>query len=97
MRKKKKSSRKQVKGGAFLTAVQIPADLSYRECVLTFYGGREVVIENYRRILAIDEHQIRLLTRNGILVLEGSQLVIASYSPEEMKIRGHVKRALFEG
>ena len=55
------------------------------------------MIENYRRILAIDEHQIRLLTRNGILVLEGSQLVIASYSPEEMKIRGHVKRALFEG
>lgn len=38
-------------GGEVLSAMQVPSDLAFGEPVVTFYGGREVQIENYRRIL----------------------------------------------
>ena len=52
MRKKKKQKKSlHPPGGEVLSAMQVPSDLAFGEPVVTFYGGREVQIENYRRIL----------------------------------------------
>ena len=52
MRKKKKQKKSlHPPGGELLSAMQVPSDLAFGEPVVTFYGGREVQIENYRRIL----------------------------------------------
>ena len=52
MRKKKKQKKLlHPPGGELLSAMQVPSDLAFGEPVVTFYGGREVQIENYRRIL----------------------------------------------
>ena len=51
MRKKKKQKKSlHPPGGELLSAMQVPSDLAFGEPVVTFYGGREVQIENYRRI-----------------------------------------------
>ena len=50
MRKKKKQKKSlHPPGGEVLSAMQVPSDLAFGEPVVTFYGGREVQIENYRR------------------------------------------------
>lgn len=81
---------------AFLSAMQIPADLSYREAVFTFFGGRELYVENYQKILTYEPRCIRILTRKGIVRIEGSRLTIAYYSGEEMKIAGQMQTITFE-
>ena len=72
-------------------------DLSYREAVLTFFGGRELYVENYHKILTYEPCCIRILTRRGRVRIEGSRLTIAYYSGEEMKITGQMQTITFEG
>ena len=70
--------------------MQIPADLSYREAILTFFGGRELYVENYQKILTYEPCCIRILTRRGRV------RTIAYYSGEEMKITGQMQTITFE-
>ena len=81
---------------ALLSAMQIPADLSYREAVLTFFGGRELYVENYQKILTYEPCCIRILTRKGIVRIEGNRLTIVYYSGEEMKLTGQLQTITFE-
>ena len=52
MRKKKKQKKSlHPPGGELLSAMQVPSDLAFGEPVVTFYGGREVQIENGGKLL----------------------------------------------
>ena len=51
--------------------MQVPSDLAFGEPVVTFYGGREVQIENYRRILEYNACRLCVLTQYGRLLLVG--------------------------
>lgn len=82
--------------GAWLSRMQIPADLAYQESVLTFWGKREVCVENYRRILEYQCGRIVVLLKNGTLILNGEGLCITHYSREEMKISGQIREITFE-
>ncbi len=75
----------------FLEKLQIPPDLSRRDCILTLCGSGELYIENYRCILDYREQEIKLLTRKGVLFVRGSGLVISSYTGEEMYITGKIR------
>lgn len=79
-----------------MSRMQIPADLAYQESVLTFWGKREVCVENYRRILEYQCGRIVVLLKNGRLVLRGENLCITHYSREEMKISGQIQEITFE-
>ncbi|MDD7739085.1 MAG: YabP/YqfC family sporulation protein [Fusicatenibacter sp.] len=92
----KKGKKKDSVVSKMLSSMQVPADLSYRESVITFFGNREVYIENYRKILQYDPERLRILTRNGILSLEGKCLQINYYSNEEMKITGDIRKIIFD-
>lgn len=76
--------------------MQIPADLAYQESVITFWGKREVCVENYRRILEYRNDRIVLLLKNGKLCIGGCSLNITHYSREEMKISGQIHEITFE-
>lgn len=63
MRKKKKQKKSlHPPGGELLSAMQVPSDLAFGEPVVTFYGGREVQIENFRRILEYNACRLCVLT-----------------------------------
>lgn len=93
MRKKKN---RNAPASALLSAMQIPSDLSYGEAVLTFFGGRELYVENYKKILRYEPECISILTQNGRIKVEGDCLVITYYSGEEMKIVGRIRNLTFE-
>lgn len=92
--KRKKNSNPPA--AALLSAMQIPSDLSYRETVLTFFGGRELYVENYRKILRYEMECICIQTRRGRIQIEGKSLMIVYYSSEEMKITGQIQNIVFE-
>ena len=72
MRKKKKQKKSlHPPGGELLSAMQVPSDLAFGEPVVTFYGGREVQIENFRRILEYNACRLCVLTQYGRLLLVG--------------------------
>lgn len=87
MRKKKKQKKSlHPPGGELLSAMQVPSDLAFGEPVVTFYGGREVQIENFRRILEYNACRLCVLTQYGRLLLVGEGIRIVSYSGEEMRV-----------
>ncbi len=73
---------------------------SVRSCfwepVVTFYGGREVQIENFRRILEYNACRLCVLTQYGRLLLVGEGIRIVSYSGEEMRVEGRIDQATFQ-
>lgn len=81
---------------ALLSAMQIPSDLSYRETVLTSFGGRELYVENYQKILRYENEHICIQTRRGRIKIAGRGLMIVYYSSEEMKITGRIQSVSFE-
>lgn len=74
--------------------LQIPPDLSRRDCILTLCGSDELYVENYRCILEYREEEIRLLVRNGMLLIRGGCLMISSYTGEEMYITGKIQEII---
>ena len=71
MRKKKKQKKSlHPPGGELLSAMQVPSDLAFGEPVVTFYGGREVQIENYRRILEYNAASVCLHNTAGCSLWE---------------------------
>lgn len=74
--------------------LQIPPDLSRKDCILTLCGSGELYLENYQKILEYREDKIRVLTKNGILSVAGKGLVIASYTGEEMYVTGLIREIL---
>ena len=76
--KKRKSRKKSLHppGGELLSAMQVPSDLAFGEPVVTFYGGREVQIENFRRILEYNACRLCVLTQYGRLLLVGEGIRI---------------------
>ena len=97
MRKKKKQKKSlHPPGGELLSAMQVPSDLAFGEPVVTFYGGREVQIENYRRILEYNACRLCVLTQYGRLLLVGEGIRIVSYSGEEMRVEGRIDQVTFQ-
>ena len=97
MRKKKKQKKSlHPPGGELLSAMKVPSDLTFGEPVVTFYGGREVQIENFRRILEYNPFHQCVLTQYGRLILVGEGIRIVSYSGEEMRVEGRIDQATFQ-
>ena len=71
-------------------------DAGSGEPVVTFYGGREVQIENYRRILEYNACRLCVLTQYGRLLLVGEGIRIVSYSGEEMRVEGRIDQVTFQ-
>ena len=95
MRKKKKQKKSlHPPGGEVLSAMQVPSDLAFGEPVVTFYGGREVQIENYRRILEYNACRLCVLTQYGRLLLVGEGIRIVSYSGEEMRVEENAEKGV---
>ena len=96
MRKKKKQKKSlHPPGGELLSAMQVPSALAVGEPVVPFYGGREVQIENYRRILDYNACRFCVLTQYGRLLLVGEGIRIVSYSGEEMRVEGRIDQVTF--
>ncbi len=82
---------------AAVDTLKLPRDVVLGETVISMEGGSVMVIENYRSILLYETGRIKLLARNGKVLVEGSGLQIEYYDEESMKIIGRIRKIEFQG
>lgn len=76
-------------------ALSLPKDVVLGMPVITAIGSCEVHIENFKSIVEYNCECVKLMTKNGILIIKGRKLVIDYFDSEEMHIVGHIKSIEF--
>lgn len=76
--------------------LRIPEDSLTGMLRITLTGDRRALVENYCSILEYSDQRIKLLGRQGGLLLEGEGLVIEYYAGSDMLIRGRIKKLLLD-
>lgn len=79
-----------------VSALNLPEDVFIGEMLLTFIGGHEVTVENYRSIVFYTDTVLKLQGKTMRLTITGKRLVIEYYDKEELKLTGQIKSAEFE-
>lgn len=64
--------------------------------VITLYGKREVIVQNYRYLKAIGDCEIQIRTYQNGICIRGKNLYVSLYTREWMKIRGGIESIQFE-
>lgn len=77
---------------SFVTALEIPRDLAYKETIVTLTGKERAVIENYRSILRLTDTEIIINTFSGKLTITGKRLEIPWFTAEEIVVKGCICR-----
>ncbi len=65
--------------------------------VITMHGNSRICIENYQRLLTFSPTRMQISTAFGLLVICGSTLSIACFSPSEIIIAGKILALQFPG
>lgn len=89
------TSRKVSKKELLIESLQLPKDMMMGAFMLSMIGNREAFIENYRGILEYTDTCILLQTKTGQVRFEGTGLMIAYYTNEDMKINGCIASVIF--
>ena len=67
----------------------------FKEPILQLTGRNVLYIENYRKLLCYTREQIRILTKSGIIEVNGCNFIIRYYSKEDLEINGNIKNISF--
>ena len=70
--------------------LEVPTDTLVNVPRISIVGNRQVVIENYRQILALTESQIRVGTADGEVVIRGEHLRVRTIVPGELVAEGTI-------
>lgn len=62
---------------------------------LLLAGGRRAMIENLTAIVEFTPRRIRLMTRAGMLVLCGEELLLTQVRPDALTVRGRIRTIEF--
>lgn len=81
---------------AVVSALGLPEDVFIGEMILTFMGGHEVTVENYRSIVFYTDTVLKLQGKTTRLTVTGKRLAIEYYDKEQLKLTGQIKSAEFE-
>jgi len=76
--------------------LEFPPDVLEDVPKITLTGRRQVVVENYKEILAFSGEEITLSTAEGKLVFKGKTLVLKSVLPTELLIEGEIISLTYE-
>lgn len=58
---------------------------------MLFYYYDYILIQNYLKVLKIDENEAKISVKHQIYTINGSCLKITYFSKEELKIEGDIK------
>ena len=64
----------------FMTAMELPGDLSCKAPIITITGPSQVQIENYKSILSYTSEKLIVVTSQGRVILQGKNLEIFHYT-----------------
>lgn len=98
-----------MKGGSFFMAkkwgqlirnwmtkkMDLPQDVMMDLPRITMIGQIHIYIENHQGLLAFSDKELRLLLKQGQLLIKGNAFVIKTIFPEEILLEGKIDQVLY--
>ena len=80
----------------FLTQkMELPADVMMDLPRITMIGQLHIYIENHRGLLKFSDHELRLLLKQGQLLVKGDRFVLKTMLPEEILLEGKIDEVIY--
>lgn len=92
MKKEKKTGMRE----KIMENMELPLDLAAGAAIVTVTGRREVLIENYKGILNLEDSLLKVQAKNCRIEVSGTHLTVEYYTNEEMKIVGLIDAVRYE-
>ena len=77
------------------TAMDLPQDIMMDLPRITMVGQLHIYIENHKGLLAFSDQELRLLLKNGQLLVKGQAFVLKTILPEEILLEGKIDQVIF--
>jgi sporulation protein YqfC len=98
-----------MKGGSFFMAktwgqrvrhwmarkMDLPQDVMMDLPRITMIGQIHIYIENHRGLLTFTDNELRLLLKQGQLMVKGKAFVIKTILPEEILLEGKIDQVIY--
>lgn len=98
-----------MKGGSFFMAkkwgqrvrnwmankMDLPQDVMMDLPRITMIGQIHIYIENHRGLLTYTDKELRLLLKQGQLLIKGKSFVIKTFLPEEVLLEGKIEQVIY--
>lgn len=75
--------------------MQLPADVMMDLPRITMVGQLHIYIENHQGVLRFSNQELRLLLKQGQLLIKGSGFVLKTILPEELLLEGKIDQVMF--
>ncbi len=75
--------------------MELPQDVMMDLPRITMVGQIHIYIENHRGLLTFTDKEIRLLLKQGQLLVKGKAFVIKTILPEEILLEGKIDQVIF--
>ncbi|MDX8364187.1 sporulation protein YqfC [Cytobacillus sp. IB215665] len=75
--------------------LELPADVTMDLPRITMIGQLHIYIENHRGLLSFSDDELRLLLKQGQLLVKGESFVIKMIQPEELLLEGKIEQVTY--
>jgi len=75
--------------------LDLPADIVMDLPRITMVGQIHIYVENHRGLLTFSDKEIRLLLKQGQLLVRGEKFVIKTILPEEILLEGKISQVIY--
>lgn len=75
--------------------MDLPQDVMMDLPRITMVGQIHIYIENHRGLIAFTDKELRLLLKNGQLLIRGKSFVIKTILPEEILLEGRIDQVTY--
>ncbi len=75
--------------------MELPQDVMMDLPRITMIGQIHIYIENHRGLLTFSDKELRLLLKQGQLLIKGQSFVIKTILPEEILLEGKIDEVLY--
>lgn len=75
--------------------MELPADIMMDLPRVTMVGNLHIYIENHKGLLVFTDNELRLLLKQGQLLIKGKSFVLKTMLPEEILLEGYIEEVLY--
>lgn len=75
--------------------MDLPQDIMMDLPRITMVGQLHIYIENHKGLLTFSDQELRLLLKNGQLLVKGQAFVLKTILPEEILLEGKIDQVIF--
>jgi sporulation protein YqfC len=75
--------------------MELPPDVLLDLPRVTIIGQIHIYIENHKGLLSFSDREVRLLLKQGQLLIKGKSFIIKTILPEEILLEGRIDEVLY--